>query len=481
MSYLEHLTVQGCKIAAEYWDNYVVLSGDCEHAISFEHEYSFNAGRYNEIKINGLQGLADYAFHDLRHVRKVFLNDTIKVMGKHVFSYCNLLQDVRLPTGITTLPEETFIGCNKLETIVLPDNITKIERQAFRDCSRLRKITFPSNLQYIEGSAFLNCKNLASIDLPSSLRSIGESAFKNTGLTDITLPESITEFGDELFRDCQKLQTVNFTSSGNVSISMFHNCQSLAYVFLSKTQMQISSNAFKECKKIVRIRLPEGLKVIKSFAFEDCENLESIEIPENVEIIDPNFAKKCRKVKSITVHPRNQHFIIHQNALFTSDFKRLILYPPLCQERNFSIPEEVSSFDDNVFSSVTYLRTVILPTHINFISIKHAFIDCTSLETIIYEGTEEIRDNLFYFLKGRVTRVYAPYAYPKETLGGLVITERTGQKLPDRTPTPLKVVKKNYKPIYVAASITFVLMISIIIFVIKVTTVQVKKPDAFAN
>lgn len=317
-----------------------------------------------------------------------------------------------------------------------------------------------------------------NIELPEGLKEIHEGAFCNTGFTEINFPSTITFFGNETFKGCEKLVSIKFTSPSNTSMNMFENCPKLSYVSLSNSMQMIESYTFKKCEKIVRITLPEDMRIVKTNAFEGCSGIEILEIPQKVCILEPLFISGCNRLKSITVHPRNTHFIIDQGALMTYSKNRLILYPALCQNRNFTIPDEIVLFDDKAFAGVNYLKTIILPDNIKFMSIKHAFVDCTSVDQIIYSGTEELRHNMLFFLKGRIRKVVAPYAYRFNNLGGLMITDRTGEFIPEPTPTVKIIVKKSYTAAYIGILITLTLMISIIVIVIKVTSMPVKTPDA---
>lgn len=90
-------------------------------------------------------------------------------------------------------------GATNLKRVVIPDSVTKIEDRAFEDCGKLESVKLPSGLTRIPDGTFSNC-NLKDIEIPESVTEIGSMAFYGNPLTgDFTLPEGVTEIGGDAF------------------------------------------------------------------------------------------------------------------------------------------------------------------------------------------------------------------------------------------------------------------------------------------
>ena len=93
--------------------------------------------------------------------------------------YCNMLQDVQVGTGVTSIANYAFSYCHSLASITIPDSVTSIGNSAFYYCHSLASVTIPYGVTSIEHYAFYYCYSLASITIPDSVTSIGSSAFQN--------------------------------------------------------------------------------------------------------------------------------------------------------------------------------------------------------------------------------------------------------------------------------------------------------------
>ena len=102
---------------------------------------------------------------------------------------------------------------NMLQEIYIGDGVTSIGSYAFYNCSSLASITIPDGVTSIGSYEFYNCYSLASITIPDSVTSIGNYAFQNcygmryydfSACTDIPTLSSTNAF-KSLPSDCQML------------------------------------------------------------------------------------------------------------------------------------------------------------------------------------------------------------------------------------------------------------------------------------
>ena len=108
------------------------------------------------------------------------------------FKNCSSLENIEIPSSVTSIGGAAFSGCRSLVSIEIPSSVTSIGGFAFQDCSLLETVTFEegSQLTSIGNTAFVDCSQLASIEIPSSVTSIGSSAFNRcSNLTSVTFAD----------------------------------------------------------------------------------------------------------------------------------------------------------------------------------------------------------------------------------------------------------------------------------------------------
>ena len=99
--------------------------------------------------------------------------------GIHGRVYCNMLKEVYIGDGVTSISNSAFQNCYSLANVTIPDGVTSIGTSAFYSCYSLANVTIPDGVTSIGTSAFYNCQSLANVTIPGSVTSIGDSAFGN--------------------------------------------------------------------------------------------------------------------------------------------------------------------------------------------------------------------------------------------------------------------------------------------------------------
>ena len=75
----------------------------------------------------------------------------------------------------------------------------------------------------------------------------------------------------------------------------------------------------------------------------------------------------------------SKHFTIFEDNLYTSDRRKLISY--LSKEKNFIIPDSVTSIGDYAFDRCSYLQSVTIPDSVTSIG-DYAFDGCSYLQSV---------------------------------------------------------------------------------------------------
>ena len=126
-----------------------------------------------------------------------------------VYSEINsLLQNAKLPQGVTGLGEKAFSSCKSLKSILLPASLTSIGDYAFSECKALTSINIPSGVTSIGVGAFGDCNSLSTVTFLGETPPVhtGKVFYQCTALSDIYVPagsvdaykETWSEYADKI-------------------------------------------------------------------------------------------------------------------------------------------------------------------------------------------------------------------------------------------------------------------------------------------
>lgn len=271
---------------------------------------------------DGVTGVGEYAFYNLKKLTAVELSDSVKTIGYYAFRNCTSLKSITLPSNLDSLMPFAFLGCKSLTEInisenskyyttsgnlyinngkkcmvyyapgktaksfSIPSGIVEVCAGAFCECTVLEKVTFPSGLKRIGDYAFEKCSSLKSLSFPSSVTTIDIGTFSGCkGLTSLTVPNTVTGIADDAFYQCTGIKTVKLGSGiKSISARSFYGCTALTSVTMSGNLTTIYANSFFDCKSLKSITLGLGLTKIREGAFENT-GIKTVYIPKNVDSI----------------------------------------------------------------------------------------------------------------------------------------------------------------------------------------------------
>ena len=309
---VEPISTKATKEDGEWYDEYgVKYSADRMKLIRApENLY----GNYRVL--DGTVVICDDAFSGCRNLQEIILPSSITSIGNRAFSGCRNLQEIILPSSVTSIGNGAFSSCTNLKEIILPSSITSIGGGTFSGCTNLKEINIPSGVTRIGSKAIVRCTNLQKIILPSSVTNIGNYAFAGcANLQEIILPSSITSIGNGIFSNCSNLQRINVAESNK----FYKTIDGVLYTKDLKTIIcypegkengsfviplgvtSIGDRAFTDCKNLQEITLPSGLTSIGNSAFESCKNLCKITLPSSVTSIGDFAFRDCRYLQEITI------------------------------------------------------------------------------------------------------------------------------------------------------------------------------------
>ena len=307
--------------------------------------------------------------------------DGTVVICDEAFEWCENLQEIALPSSITSIGEDAFLYCENLQEITLPPGVTSIGDQAFGFCENLQEINVTeSNEFYRTIDGVLYTKDLKAIIcypagkknenfvIPSGVTSIEDYTFRDCkSLCEITIPSSVTSIGNNAFSSCSNLQEINVTESNK----FYRAIDSVLYTKDLKTII-----CYPQGKKDVKFVTPLGVTSIGDFAFSHCSNLREITMPPGVTSIGDDAFNSCRNLQKITL-PSGMTSI--GDGAFGG-----------CNNlREITLPSSVTSIGDYAFNSCRNLQEVILLSNLTGNLISEGFWVCDLQQINIPRGTLE--------------------------------------------------------------------------------------------
>ena len=284
-------------------------------------------GKY--VVPEGVEVLGDFSFEGCSNLVEIVLPESLQRIEGWAFRGCASLVRLRIPEKVSFVPTYAFGGNSSLVVIDvaegnksytdidgvlydrsltrlvrcpqakkgrvrIPDGVSTIPQNAFYECSGVTNVVFPKGLKTIVEFAFYHCRGLRGLELPEGLETIERLAFCGcTGIEEVVFPDSLELLGERAFWGDKALRRVVF----------------------GKNLREVPPECFAECTRLERVVLPEGLERIKDRAFDRCASLERLKIPSTVEKIDPSAFARCTSLSGIEVAPGNPHYAVRGGVL----------------------------------------------------------------------------------------------------------------------------------------------------------------------
>lgn len=226
-------------------------------------------------------------------------------LGDGVFSNMSSLVYVKLPQGLTKIPNKAFYDCKKLTHVTIPSTVQSIGDYAFYNCSALvysgagedDGMILPTDLLKVGKYAFYGCNAITKLTLNDKLESIEEYAFnKASNLKTLIVGEAslLTTIGDHAF-DSAKIESTTsnkiiFPKLENIGKYAFANNSSyFNYFYLGKSVKMVDDYAFSGCGNLTTVHYDKDIALTsmgKGVFFNDSA-LATIQAEDSA-LTDPN-------------------------------------------------------------------------------------------------------------------------------------------------------------------------------------------------
>ena len=389
----------------------------------------------------GVTALPDGAFHGYKSLASVTLPKSLQVLGEFCFSSCDNLESIYVDSvecwinlfanGVAAgknmffyspLKSKTklYIGGELLVDLVIPEGVTTIPEQTFSSISSLESITFHKDFVSFGQDAFFYCNNLKEIYVPdletwfkicndvkwrifSGAENIETIYINNEPVVDLVIPEDVDTIAEYAFAYYKKLRSITFTKpikqfGGNwatgcdsfeaIYVDSFETWNGCEFKNASNNPIRNVDYLYIDGKPVVDLVIPEGTKSISSYAFNGYKALRSVTIPEGIESIGiyvfassgiesifvdslETWLDFCKIIPGIANNNVSWHPMLYAESLYI-DGEPVV---------DLVIPENITEIPGRAFYNVKSIKSLTL--HSNIIKIgKGAFSGCADFESV---------------------------------------------------------------------------------------------------
>ena len=109
-----------------------------------------------------MTSVSEYAFQNMKNLRKVNLPSKIITIGENAFANCTSINNLTIPNSVASLGEGAFYDCSNIDTLIIGTGVTAITNQ-FRGCTSLRYLQLGQNIESIDYGSFYDARQLIFI------------------------------------------------------------------------------------------------------------------------------------------------------------------------------------------------------------------------------------------------------------------------------------------------------------------------------
>jgi hypothetical protein len=170
---------------------------------------------FDEFKyFTGVDSIKSKTFEECYNLTSITIPEGVTTIGEKAFAWCEHLDIISYPKSLAKIESNAFYYCGRLKNanitdiaswcsvymggtntnpfgdggslylnnelvtdLVIPEGVTTIGEGAFSYCHSLTSVIIPNSVTKIEAFAFIKCINIISVTIPDSVTTIGNSAF----------------------------------------------------------------------------------------------------------------------------------------------------------------------------------------------------------------------------------------------------------------------------------------------------------------
>ncbi len=374
----------------------------------------------SSLDMTNLQTMfSGYLFQGCSKITEIKYSRYWNSTGWYLFKDCSNLKKVEFPdnyvgSGYTKFETGSFRGCSSLEDITIPSTVTSIGNQCFYLCGNLKtfilkSITPPSANEQSFGGQFNTAKLIvpkgtmmdyqtaagwslftnieeSNEDIDLAQKEISENITFSDGTLFINLPmEEVGRVKATVLTKYSKLNEIK-----NVVISNYINNEdanflnalastySLSSIDFSEMKSTFGGFAFQGCIKLSKVVYSKYWSTSGWYLFEDCSSLTNVVFPvepenDGIYLFDSGTFRGCTSLQDITI-PQNVTTISSQCFYLCGSLRNVTF-----------LGSSIKSIDKGAFEGCYSLETITLPSSMTLIG-ERCFEGCPSIKEVRCEA-----------------------------------------------------------------------------------------------
>lgn len=407
--------------------------------VNFIDSFAFsNCGNLDSITIpNRVSFIGTYAFSGCRNLANIIFDGTnLNRIQANTFYYCTNLLTFTVPNGVVYIDESAFSNSG-LNNITIPTSVTTIGNTAFQSCVNLSSITIPSSVTSLADNAFLSCSNLNAITIDNNNPNYSNDSYgvlfnKNKTIliqypigrtaNSYVMPNSVTSITENSFQGSINLTNLSFSTNLSIITDFSFDGSGLIILTLPNNITTIGEASFFNCINLTNVIIGSGLnRIIGIDAFFGCSNLTTFSVDTNNQTYssDSNGVLFDKNKTLLIIFPRNNplesYTIISSirniagSAFYGNvNLKNIhiengitiideIAFRDCLGLININIPNTVTSIGTEAFVNCSNLTEITIPSSVNFFGYS-AFANCINLIKVNFLGNFPVFSaNPFYY------------------------------------------------------------------------------------
>lgn len=343
----------------------------------------------NLIIPSSIATIKAYAFRNKKKLVSITCNETSKleVIEDYAFADCTNLVDFPAFPAIKSIGMKAFMNTRLRNPISFGDSLTFIGDSAFNNVANLPSISFQSTSDLvITHRAFLACEDLSSVVLPMIAKvTLGEQTFCNcTKLQSISIPYNVVEIRNGRFSGSGITQVI-FDGGyrlDNFPVELFKDCWKLSDITIPENVLVLNSRCLYNTSISV-IKIPDSVTDIGIQCFKNCVELTTVNISDNSHLntIAYGAFDGCIRFSKISEF-KAKYYLSDYGAIYSSDMKRMVIYPPASVSKFFALAYSVKRIEESAFIGCKNLRSILIPDNTVTSIGNNAFEGCINLVNI---------------------------------------------------------------------------------------------------